>query len=146
MRVEIFDFVPRTYAELFRRRSGEKMANRFSGDTPQGGLSCPYGAIHLLCVGKTHLGLRPSPEGATKCPWGANVRIVRLWRTIRALQQAAAFSKKWLCHFLKALRPAAAHSLFALSEQLARLQAEKCFRPRTPNGSPLGGHAAVEND
>ena len=42
--------------------------------------------------------------------------------------------KKWLCHFLKVLRPAAAHVLFAVSEQLARLQAEKCFRPRTCRG------------
>ena len=74
----------------FRRRSGEIIANRFSGDTPQGGLSCPCGAIHLLCVAKN-----------TSRP--ANVRIVRYQRTMSALQQAAAFSKKWLCHFFDSL-------------------------------------------
>jgi hypothetical protein len=29
----------------------------------------------------------------------ANVRVVRRWRTTSALQQAAAFSKKWHGHF-----------------------------------------------
>ena len=52
----------------------------------------------------------------------------------RPLMRSLFIFKKWLCHFLKALRPAAAHALFAVGEQLARLQAEMCFRPRTCRG------------
>ena len=64
----------------------------------------------------------------------ANVRVVRLQRATSALQQAAVLSKKWYTTFSIKLRPAAAHSLPAVGEQLARLQAEMCFRPRTCRG------------
>ena len=55
----------------FRRQSGEKSLNVFDRD---------------MCV----------VENTYR---SANARIVHLQRTMRALQQAAAFSKKWHSHF-----------------------------------------------
>ena len=48
--------------------------------------------------------------------------------------------------FSRILRPAAAHEVSAISEHLARLQADMCFCPRAcpPRGLPLG--VAVKND
>ena len=48
----------------FRARRREKIKIVFPGGAPQGGFSCPSGAIHLLYVGKTPSGLPPEPSEA----------------------------------------------------------------------------------
>ena len=84
-----------------------------------------------MCVGKN-----------TSQP--ANVRNVRPRRTLSALQRAAAFSKKWQCHFFDTLKEAWSKSMLLFYAQIRgaggvphvqrRLKSPRRRSGRTPDG------------
>ena len=71
---------------------GKEIKIIFCRGAPQGGLSCPFGAIHLLYL----------TENTTQA---ASVRFVRLWRTNRARGRLQSFCQKRALPFFDSLTP-----------------------------------------
>ena len=95
---------------------GIKFRSVISADTPQGGFSCPCGAIHLLCGGND-TSRADQPD---------------FFARNRGLACVHPDSKKWLCHFFDSLRPSRGTACFLFIRRRRR-------SPPPPAGRISGG-------